>query len=100
VTPESISAAVVDRKTTMMHLLLGVCPEYHSFDPIPPHSMRLLFTADDIGMHINPLSPVFLCQAWEATSAGDITAGLLCTGFMHDANRSACSWTSGRTASW
>ncbi len=88
VTPESISAAVVAGNTTMMHLLLGVCPEYIRLEPYTPtlHEASW-FTADDIGMHINPLSPVFLCPSVGSYVGGDITAGLLCTGFMHDAEQ-------------
>lgn len=85
VTPGEISAAAIAGNTTMIHLLLGVNPEYIRLEPYTPTLHEASnFTGDEIGINILPESRVFLCPSVGSYVGGDITAGLLCTRFMED----------------
>jgi uncharacterized 2Fe-2S/4Fe-4S cluster protein (DUF4445 family) len=85
VTPDEISAAAIAGNTTMIHLLLGLNPEYIRLEPYTPTLHEACsFTAKEIGIHIHPESTVFLCPSVGSYVGGDITAGLLCTGFAED----------------
>ena len=86
VRPDEIIAAVVAGNTTMMHLLLGLPPEHIRLAPYTPtmHGASH-FRAEEIGVHIHPASRVYLCPGVGSYVGGDITAGLLCTQMIHDA---------------
>jgi uncharacterized 2Fe-2S/4Fe-4S cluster protein (DUF4445 family) len=75
-----IRAAVIAGNTTMIHLLLGLNPEYIRLDPYTPavHQPPLI-SAKEIGLHIHPRSQVLICPSVGSYVGGDITAGLLCT---------------------
>lgn len=75
-----IRAAVIAGNTTMVHLLLGLNPEYIRLEPYTPtvHTMPLC-TADEVGIHIHPRAPIQICPSVGSYVGGDITAGLLCT---------------------
>ncbi|MBA4355727.1 MAG: ferredoxin, partial [Novosphingobium sp.] len=78
--PQEISSAVVSGNTTMMHLLLGLNPEYIRLDPFTPTILAApCLTAADIGIEIDAPAPVMLSPAVGSYVGGDITAGILCT---------------------
>jgi uncharacterized 2Fe-2S/4Fe-4S cluster protein (DUF4445 family) len=84
--PEEISCAVIAGNTTMVHLLLGLNPEYIRLEPYTPTLHKApLFTAKEIGIHIHPRSRILICPSVGSYVGGDITAGLLCTESMNDA---------------
>jgi uncharacterized 2Fe-2S/4Fe-4S cluster protein (DUF4445 family) len=83
--PESILGAVVSGNTTMVHLLLGLNPDYIRLAPYAPTIHRVPpLEADEIGIAIHPRSPVLICPSVGSYVGGDITAGLLCTGLTEE----------------
>lgn len=81
VDPEDIRDAAIAGNTTMTHLLLRLPPEYIRLEPYTPTILEApFFTAEEIGIHMNPQSPVYISPAVGSYVGGDITAGLLCTG--------------------
>ncbi|MFZ4396298.1 MAG: ASKHA domain-containing protein [Kiritimatiellia bacterium] len=80
VAPDEICNAVISGNTTMLHLLLGLNPEYIRLDPYTPtlHETPYL-TAVEVGLKINPESWVCFSPCVGSYVGGDITAGLLCT---------------------
>ncbi|MGA2546319.1 MAG: ASKHA domain-containing protein [Rectinemataceae bacterium] len=80
VRPEEIANAVVAGNPTMIHLALGLKPEYLRLDPYTPTASRLPYmTAREVGIDINPESWVYFCPSVGSYVGGDITAGILCT---------------------
>ena len=85
VSPSEICNAVVSGNTTMLHLLLGLNPEYIRLEPYTPTIMKSLhLTAAEVGVEINPDSWVCLSPCVGSYVGGDITAGLLCTDLATD----------------
>lgn len=85
VEPKEICNAVIAGNTTMMHLLLGLKPEYIRLEPYTPTIRETPFlTAEDIGINIHPQSWVYISPAVGSYVGGDITAGLLCTNIAAD----------------
>ncbi len=75
-----IGNAVVSGNTTMMHLLLGLNPEYIRLEPYTPTIMQAPYLiASEVGININPQSWIYLSPAVGSYVGGDITAGILCT---------------------
>jgi uncharacterized 2Fe-2S/4Fe-4S cluster protein (DUF4445 family) len=70
----------------MMHLLLGLNPEYIRLDPFTPTVLALPFLrASEVGIDIQPMAPVMISPAVGSYVGGDITAGILCTDLVgHD----------------
>jgi len=66
--------------TTMIHLLLGLKPEYIRLEPYCPtvHTLPQL-PAADVGLDIHPRARVWFAPAVGSYVGGDITSGLLCT---------------------
>lgn len=66
--------------TTMIHLLLGLKPEYIRLEPYCPtvHGLSPLAAAD-VGLDIHPRAKVWFAPAVGSYVGGDITSGLLCT---------------------
>ncbi len=80
-----ICNTVISGNTTMIHLLLGLPPEQIRLDPYTPTLLETpLLSASEIGLEINPHSPVFISPAVGSYVGGDITAGLLCTDIVTD----------------
>ena len=72
--------AVVSGNTTMIHLLLGLNPEYIRLKPYTPTLLEAPYiTAEEVGIEIYPDSWVYISPAVGSYVGGDITAGLLCT---------------------
>jgi len=79
--PDAISSAVISGNTTMIHLLLGLNPEYIRLDPFTPTVLSVpVLTAAEVGLHIGEAAPVMISPAVGSYVGGDITAGLLCSG--------------------
>ncbi|HYA14886.1 MAG TPA: ASKHA domain-containing protein [Syntrophales bacterium] len=75
-----ISCAGISGNTTMIHLLLGLNPEYIRLGPYTPTILDTpLFAAAEIGIEINQAAPVTISPAVGSYVGGDITAGILCT---------------------
>jgi uncharacterized 2Fe-2S/4Fe-4S cluster protein (DUF4445 family) len=80
-----IRAAVIAGNTTMVHLLLGLNPEFIRLEPYTPTLHQSpLFTAEEIGIHIHPCSRILICPSVGSYVGGDITAGLLCTNLSRE----------------
>ncbi len=85
VSPREISNAVISGNTVMVHLLLGLNPEYIRLEPYVPTVMETPFlSAADVGLDIDPLSWVGFSPSVGSYVGGDITAGLLCTELATD----------------
>ncbi|MCL2773124.1 MAG: ASKHA domain-containing protein [Oscillospiraceae bacterium] len=84
-----IYCASLAGNTVMIHLLLGICPEYIRLDPYTPAVFRPpLFSAHDIGIVINPDAPVKTAPSVGSYVGGDITVGALCTPLSGGENES------------
>ncbi len=82
ISEKDVYAAVISGNTTMMHLLLGIKPEYLRLDPYTPACMNPgMFRAADIGLSIHPAAQVYFSPAVGSYVGGDITAGILCADF-------------------
>jgi uncharacterized 2Fe-2S/4Fe-4S cluster protein (DUF4445 family) len=82
-----IACAVISGNTTMIHLLLGLNPEYIRLDPYTPTVLDMpFFTASEVGIAINPPAPVMISPAVGSYVGGDITAGILCTDLCNDSD--------------
>jgi uncharacterized 2Fe-2S/4Fe-4S cluster protein (DUF4445 family) len=85
-----IACAVISGNTIMIHLLLGLNPEYIRLEPYTPTLLHVpFFTASDVGIAINPPAPVMISPAVGSYVGGDITAGILCTDLCNDSEE-AC----------
>jgi len=80
-----ICNAVIAGNTTMIHLLLGIIPEYIRLEPYTPAVLNVPYlTAIDIGIDINPYSWVYISPSVGSYVGGDITSGILCTNLATD----------------
>jgi len=83
--PEAICNIAVSGNTTMVHLLLGLKPEYIRLDPYTPTVLKTpRLTAGEIGIGIKPESLVHISPAVGSYVGGDITAGILFTDIARD----------------
>ncbi len=75
---QALSAA---GNTTMTQLFLGINPRYIREEPYLPTVTRFpVFTADEVGLVINPNAPVYCAPSVGAYVGGDIVAGVLSSG--------------------
>ena len=82
---KQIYNASIAANTTMVHLLLGINPEYIRLDPYTPTVYNVpLFTAAQIGIEINPDCIVYIAPSVGSYVGGDITSGVLCTSLATD----------------
>ena len=80
ISKEQITNISIAANTTMVHLLLGIDPEYIRLEPYAPAVYNApLYTAKEIGLEIHPGAPVDIAPSVGSYVGGDITAGLLCT---------------------
>ena len=64
----------------MIHLFLGLNPEYIRLDPYTPTLLQVPhYPAADLGIEIHPDALNYFSPAVGSYVGGDITAGLLCT---------------------
>jgi uncharacterized 2Fe-2S/4Fe-4S cluster protein (DUF4445 family) len=85
VDPPDIENTVIAGNTTMIHLLLGLPPEFIRLEPYTPTILEApFFIAGETGLNIHPQSTVYISPSVGSYVGGDITAGLLCTGIASD----------------
>jgi len=86
-----IDSAVVAGNTTMIHLFLGLEPEYIRLEPYTPTVNRPpLLKAHDVGLAIDPEAFVEIVPGVGSYVGGDITAGLLETDLAIDGKEEVC----------
>ena len=80
ISARTILSVAISGNTTMIHLLLGLKPEYIRLEPYCPtvHDVPRLAAAE-VGVKIHPRAPIYFSPAVGSYVGGDITAGLLCT---------------------
>jgi uncharacterized 2Fe-2S/4Fe-4S cluster protein (DUF4445 family) len=82
---DEIRNLAIAGNTTMVHLLMGIRPEYIRLEPYTPAVMKPpVYRAGVIGASVNPGAPVWIAPAVGSYVGGDITAGILCTDFAKD----------------
>ncbi|MGK5091854.1 ASKHA domain-containing protein [Deltaproteobacteria bacterium TL4] len=82
---QTISNSAISGNTTMIHLLLGLNPEYLRLEPYTPTLLEVpLLTAQEVGLQINPQSWVHISPNVGSYVGGDITAGVLCSDLATD----------------
>lgn len=80
-----IDNAVVAGNTTMVHLLLGLHPEYIRLEPYTPTVNRPpRLRGREVGLAMNPEAYVLFAPGVGSYVGGDITAGLLQTALADD----------------
>ena len=79
-----IDNAVVAGNTTMMHLLLGLNPDFIRLEPYTPTVNRVpRLPGREVGLAMNPAGCVIFAPGVGSYVGGDITAGLLTTALAH-----------------
>jgi uncharacterized 2Fe-2S/4Fe-4S cluster protein (DUF4445 family) len=74
--------------TTMIHLLLGIIPEYIRLFPYTPAVfLPQVYTAAQVGIAVCENAPVLFAPAVGSYVGGDITSGLLCTDLAADSDK-------------
>lgn len=82
--PFKIDNAAVAGNTTMIHLLLGLNPDFIRLEPYTPTINRVPpLRGRDIGLAMNPVGCVLFAPSVGSYVGGDITAGLLTTALAH-----------------
>jgi uncharacterized 2Fe-2S/4Fe-4S cluster protein (DUF4445 family) len=77
---QTICNGVIAGNTTMIHLLLGLNPEYIRLEPYTPTVRETPYlTAEKVGIKINPESWIYFSPHVGSYVGGDITSGILCT---------------------
>jgi len=85
--PNEIRCVSAAGNTTMVHLLLGVNPEYIRLAPYTPAVFSPhVYSAGQVGIGVNENAPVLLAPAVGSYVGGDVTAGLLCTSLAQNSN--------------
>ncbi len=85
VAAEQIDNAVVAGNTTMVHLLLGLHPEYIRLEPYTPTvNCPPRLRGREVGLSMNPEAYVLFAPGVGSYVGGDITAGLLQTALATD----------------
>ena len=81
VSPGRILNVSLAGNTTMIHLLLGIIPEYIRLSPYTPAVFTpQVYPAAQVGLPVCENAPVIFAPAVGSYVGGDITSGLLCTG--------------------
>ncbi|MDR3643521.1 MAG: ASKHA domain-containing protein [Clostridia bacterium] len=82
---ESVYNVSVAGNTTMVHLVMGIFPEYIRLEPYSPAVYQVpLYRASELGIAANPEAPVYFAPSVGSYVGGDITSGLLCTSLATD----------------
>jgi uncharacterized 2Fe-2S/4Fe-4S cluster protein (DUF4445 family) len=88
VSPSRILNVSLAGNTTMIHLLLGIVPEYIRLFPYTPAVfLPQVYPAAQVGINVCENAPVIFAPAVGSYVGGDITSGLLCTGFAADSDK-------------
>ncbi|MCK5845681.1 MAG: 2Fe-2S iron-sulfur cluster binding domain-containing protein, partial [Victivallales bacterium] len=87
VNTRGVHAVSIAGNTVMQSLFCGVPARWLGEIPFaPPFSGEMRLTAAEIGLNVHPNAVVSLFPVIGGFVGGDITAGLLATGFMDDGN--------------
>jgi uncharacterized 2Fe-2S/4Fe-4S cluster protein (DUF4445 family) len=79
---DEIRNMTVAGNTTMVHLFMGIRPEYIRLEPYTPAVMKPpLYRACALGVGVNPNALVWIAPNVGSYVGGDITSGILCTDF-------------------
>ena len=82
---EDLVLATVAGNTTMIHLFLGLDPQYIRLEPyIPTINQPPPLRAGALGLHLHPEATVDCLPGVGAYVGGDITAGVLRTGMAEE----------------
>ncbi|RJE47837.1 MULTISPECIES: corrinoid activation/regeneration protein AcsV [unclassified Dehalobacter] len=85
VSKDEISVMVASGNTTMMHLMLGVYPDYLRKDPyIPAFLDSEYLKAADLGLEAYAESLIYILPSVSSYVGGDITAGVLASGLWSE----------------
>jgi uncharacterized 2Fe-2S/4Fe-4S cluster protein (DUF4445 family) len=77
---KSIYNVSIAGNTVMMHLLMGIIPENIRLSPYTPAVYTVPFyTAEDLGIEVNPNTYIYMAPSVGSYVGGDITSGLLCS---------------------
>lgn len=81
----SVRNIAIAGNTTMVHLFMGVKPEYIRLEPYTPAVMTApLYRAGTLGVEINPNALAWISPNVGSYVGGDITSGILCTDFTRE----------------
>lgn len=82
---DDLDSAAVAGNTTMIHLLLGLNPEYIRLDPYTPTVNRPpVVRAEELGLWMSPAGRVMFAPGVGSYVGGDITSGLLISALATD----------------
>ncbi|MCM1565109.1 MAG: DUF4445 domain-containing protein [Dehalobacter sp. 4CP] len=85
ISKDAISVIVASGNTTMMHLMLGVYPDYLRKDPyIPAFLSSEYLKAGDLGLEAYAESIIYILPSVSSYVGGDITAGVLASGLWSE----------------
>ncbi len=85
ISTKTIYNASIAGNTTMVHLLMGIHPEYIRLEPYTPAVFDVpSFRAVELGINIHPQSYVYIAPSVGSYVGGDITSGILCTSLASD----------------
>jgi uncharacterized 2Fe-2S/4Fe-4S cluster protein (DUF4445 family) len=80
-----VSSGVISGNTTMIHLLLGLNPEYIRLEPYTPTIKEAPFmSASEVGISISKQAWLYFSPHVGSYVGGDITSGVLCTDLATD----------------
>ena len=75
--PSNIYQAVFAGNTTMMHILLGIVPNFLRIEPYVPAFFNYSPVANEIGININKYASIYCYESFGSYVGGDISAGIL-----------------------
>ncbi|WP_368293498.1 corrinoid activation/regeneration protein AcsV [Dehalobacter sp. TBBPA1] len=85
ISKDDISVMVASGNTTMMHLMLGVYPDYLRKEPyIPAFLSSEYLKAADLGLEAYSESLLYILPSVSSYVGGDITAGILASGLWSE----------------
>lgn len=86
--PDTVYTMAAAGNTTMVHLLLGLPPQYIRESPyVPTVNSAPFLSGGDIGLDINPNAVVTFAPGVGSYVGGDITSGLLTTPMINEHDR-------------
>lgn len=81
--PTEIISASVSGNPTMIHFFLGLDPKHIRYEPyIPAVDVPHYFSAEEIGLPINPSALIYICPSRSSYVGGDVLADVVASG-MH-----------------
>ena len=90
ISSDEIYSVSLAGNTTMSHLLLGLDPRFIREEPyIPTFNFVPIIKASELGLKVNPEARVHLAPVVGSYVGGDITAGLLSTPILRDAQQTS-----------